>query len=141
MNLFKFEDRDPPEITEKKPVHHPDEPDTIMGFLGTCNRDTPCFVSQRTRHGATDVQDYFRKHGGYSMVTHLLERLDAIGVESVFVDETDNERFVEYRTSDFLIQGADVPDHRGHPQKCLPVADAIRTWPAEEVRITRGSNK
>jgi hypothetical protein len=135
--LYNYEQTEEPNIVEKQWVYHPTRPDKILGALGINNGDSKCFVEQRTRHPDADVQDYYRKIGGYSLVTVTAKALRDNGINSIFIEETDNDRFVEYETSSFISQGESLEDWKGDDQICCPVSVAVHEWDAENVTIAR----
>lgn len=142
-SLYDFEDTEPPTINEEKPVRHPYRQDVILGFAGVCpTRDNAiCLNVQRYRHGDTNnKQDYYRKVGGYSMTKRTIEWLSSRGAELVFIEETDNDRLVEYQIGQFQ-NGETVMDVQGEPQWCCSVDMAVHTWSRSETTINHATGR
>lgn len=142
-SLFDFEDVEPPRINETKPVFHPNRRDVILGFAARCkNRDNaPCINVQRYRHGGgVEKQDYYRKVGGYSMTKATIDRLQKAGAEYLFIEEMDNDRLIEYQVAQYP-DAESVEDHKGEPQWCCPVDDALHTWSLSETTINHAGQR
>lgn len=140
-SLFNYDGAEPPRINETKPVHHPHR-DQILGFAGVCqNREKGnCLNVLRTRHGNGDEkQDYYRKVGGYSMVKEIVRGLLSANFQLLFIEETDNDRLIEYQLSHFR-DGVSLDDWKGEPQWCVPVDDAVHVWPIGETTINHASD-
>lgn len=139
--LTDFADVEPLTVREMKPVHHPTR-DEIIGFIGPSNRDANCVVCQRKRHRfyneETDreEQQFYRKNGGYSISESTLGKLRQVGVNRVVIEETDNDRILEFDLRDYE-QGLVVNERDDDPQRNVPVDDAVYSWTASEVTIIR----
>lgn len=135
-NLFSYEDSEPPVLREIEAIPHPHGGGVILGYAGVVeNRDEYFVNAQRTRFGDGEKQDYYRAVGGYSMLQDTILNMIGGNYRSLFIEETDNDRVIEYDPLAFRGQGEVVEDVHGNPQWCLPVDAARKVWDRDDVTI------
>ncbi|AGC34314.1 hypothetical protein HSTV2_45 [Halorubrum sodomense tailed virus 2] len=130
-SLFDFEEKDALELILVRPVNHPTG-GGLIGWFAHWNGPGNAYLSPRTKE-----EHFFRKHEGYAISESILEReIQGNDIETVFIAEDDTATMYEYDASDFY--GAILLDYDDYDrQRCVPIADARRTWDAEDVHIAK----
>lgn len=117
MTLFDYKKRNPPHLQLSSTLRKYDG--TIVGHSGTDQaRNEAVAVFPRCRD-----EHYFRKYEGYAISADILENTEALGIETVYIVETDRDNYVrEFDHADFV---------RGTVVAYLPDEDTIVENPAE----------
>ncbi|MFC7188396.1 hypothetical protein ACFQL7_20705 [Halocatena marina] len=134
MKLTSYTDKEPPVIREIRPLKYPTEPNKYIGFIGPNNRGQPGITCRRNRYESENGQHYYRKLGSYSFSEPTLAYLKQIGVKAVFIEEVDNDAILELGLTQFL-NGIDVEEIEGDPQKHVKRGNALHEWPRGDCTI------
>lgn len=140
--LHDFTDVDAPELRELKPLTIVAGPakGKPLGFVANGNRQK-AIVVQRHRHPYEGgKQHYFRKLGGYSFPQRDIDRMFDAGVQTIIIQELDNERVLEFDIQQYL-NGEAGGVVGGDEQIGVPTDDAKHSWTAEETVILTANDR
>ena len=128
-SLYDFEDKGSLELILVAPVNHPGG-GGLIGWIAHWNGEGSAYLSPRTKE-----EHFFRKFEGYAVSESVLARhIFGNDIGTVFIAEDDTGTMYEYDASQF--HSGILLDYEGYDtQRCVPVADARRTWDADDVNI------
>lgn len=88
----KLSNSEPPQLTPSAEITHPNDPSSVIGHLS--GEDDAVLYRRRADH-------YFRKYGGYAVSQKVINALERVGVESIFIEEQDTSILLEYGLGQF----------------------------------------
>lgn len=127
-----IEPLDPPRVERKRVRWTPDNANNdgkIAGFIGrVANRGdggAKCYTTRRTG------QHLYQREDAWAISQQILDVIDHIGVNYIFVWDAGTEDVWEYAAAQFT-GGYEMPDRdlevESDPQRYVPLADAPHTW-------------